>query len=130
MDEAVTIILPLPPRALSPNKVACSRGGRMAKAAATKKCRRLAKEAVEAERIQTAPWERVQATEHFFYRVKRNRDERNCVAMLKAYYDGIVDAGLMPDDNFQVLNHGQPTFSIDRDHPRVEITLVRQQPAA
>jgi hypothetical protein len=92
----------------------------------TKKARRLAREAVEAEEVCTAPWQAVEAQEAFYFSTNRNRDERNAVAMLKAYYDGIVDSGLIPDDNHQVLSHGQPTFQHDGDNPRVEITITRK----
>jgi hypothetical protein len=44
--------------------------------------------------------------------------------MLKAYYDGVVDAGLIQDDNHHILTHGQPTFQVDATDPRVEITIT------
>ena len=69
---------------------------------------------------------RAELQEALYFSTNRNRDERNAVAMLKAYYDGIVDSGLIPDDNHQVLSHGRPTFQHDGDNPRVEITITRK----
>ena len=120
-SESITLVLPLPHNCLSPN----ARIHWTVKAGVTKKARRLARQAVEAEDICTKPWQKVKAQETFFYNVCRNRDERNAVAMLKAYYDGEVDAGLIEDDNYQILTHGQPTFEIDRNDPRVEITISK-----
>ena len=45
--------------------------------------------------------------------------------MLKAYYDGVVDAGLILDDNYNILTHGRPTFHTDKENPRVEITITK-----
>lgn len=122
MSESITIVLPLPHRALSPN----ARTHWTVKAGVTKKARRLACEAVLAEDVKTAPWHQVEATESFYYPNQRNRDERNAVAMLKPTYDGIVDAGLILDDNHATLQHGPPTFQIDTQNPRVEITIKRR----
>lgn len=121
--ESITLLLPLPNKCLSPNARTCWQ----AKAGATKKARRLAKECVEACELDNGslPWPAAEATEVFFHATKRGRDERNQVAMLKAYYDGIVDAGLISDDNFEVLTHGKPSFKHDKENPRVEITLTR-----
>ena len=123
ISESITLVLPLPHYCLSPN----ARTHWTMKAGVTKKARRLAREAVEAEEVCTAPWSRVKAHEAFFYGTNRNRDERNAVAMLKAYYDGVVDAGLIIDDNHQILSHGQPTFDIDKEAPRVEITIYNME---
>ena len=122
MNESITLVLPLPHFCLSPN----ARAHWTVKAGVTKKARRLAREAVEAEDVCTAPWAKVTATEAFFYKTNRNRDERNAVAMLKAYYDGVVDAGLILDDNHNILTHGQPSFYTEKENPRVEITITKE----
>ncbi len=124
-SETVTIVLPLPPSALSPNRPPASRGGRMKKAAAAKKYRRLAREAAEAEGIESGPWERASVRAAFLHATKRRRDDVNHLAMLKPAYDGIVDAGLLLDDDSEHLITLPPTFGIDRDCPRVELTLTR-----
>jgi hypothetical protein len=73
-EESVKIILPLPPTILSPNRQAGSFRGRMAKAAASKKYRRLSKEAAEQEGIQSGPWERATIKATFYHKQKRRRE--------------------------------------------------------
>lgn len=58
----------------------------------------------------------------FFYKDARRRDDDNAQASCKAYRDGIADA-LGVDDNTLRLA-ALPIFSIDRENPRVEITLI------
>ena len=96
------------------------------KAAATKKYRRLAREAVEREQVETMPWPRVAVQVKFFYEVNRRRDPDNATGSLKAAYDGIVDSGLVPDDDSKHMRRGEPEFNIDAESPRVELTIVRQ----
>lgn len=127
MTEELTIILPLPNPALSPNVAIGSYGGRMKKAAAAKRYRRLAREAVEAEEIETAPWDRVIVGAKFFHKTKRRRDTDNAMASLKAAYDGIVDSGLVPDDDWEHMQRGLPSFEHDANNPRVELTITRCQ---
>ena len=127
MSEVITIVLPLPARVLQPNCTVATIGGRFAKAAATKRYRRLAREAVEAEQIETMPWDRVIVTAAFFHTTDRRRDPDNFTGSLKAVYDGIVDAGLALDDDHKHMRRGEPTFSIDKDSPRVELTITRQE---
>ncbi len=123
--ETVTIVLPLPNPALSPNVAIGSYGGRMKKAAAAKKYRRLAREAVEAEEVETAPWERVIVEAKFWHKTNRRRDTDNAMASLKPAYDGIVDSGLVQDDDWEHMQRGMPSFDRDKDNPRVELTITR-----
>lgn len=44
----------------------------------------------------------------------RLRDALNTQSACKAYIDGFVDAGLIPDDNFKYLRAGSWTADIDR----------------
>jgi len=126
MNESCTIILPLPNRVLSPNVHAGSRGACMKKAAAAKKYRAQAKKATEAESITTGPWELATLQAVFFHKDKRKRDGVNFNAMLKAPQDGIVEAGLIVDDDAEHLTTLPPQFKIDKQFPRVEITVERQ----
>lgn len=123
--ESVTIILPLPAKVLSPNCKAATIGGRFAEAAATKKYRRRAREAVEAECISTAPWKEILVEVTFFYASKRRRDQDNAMGSLKAVYDGIVDSGLIADDTPEYMKRGAPAFLIDRNCPRVMLDIIR-----
>lgn len=125
MLESITIVLPLPARVLSPNCTIGSFGGRMMKASASKRYRRLAREAVEAECIETAPWAKVLVKAAFYHKTKRLRDQDNAMGALKAAYDGIVDAGLVVNDDYGHMERGSPTFAIDRIFPRVVLTIQR-----
>ena len=123
--ETCTIILPLPPGVLSPNRPPGSRGGRIKRAMVSKKYRRLAKEAALAVNIESGPWEKASATATFFHQTERRRDDVNHLAMLKPAYDGIVDAGIIRDDDSMHLSTRTPVFKIDKKFPRVEITIER-----
>ena len=125
MTESATVILRLPPACLSPNRPPASRGGRYRKAAATKKYRKEAREATQAEGIESGPWERATIAATFYHKTKRRRDDVNALAMLKAAYDGIVDAGLLVDDDADHLTTLPASFAIDRDAPRVELRITR-----
>ena len=122
--ETATIILPLPPSILSPNHPPCSRNGRFAHAAAAKRYRRLACEATKAEDI-AGPWERATVAATFFHKTDRRRDDVNHLGMLKPAYDGIVEAGLLVDDDSEHLTTLPAQFRIDRENPRVELRLAR-----
>lgn len=124
-EESIIIALPLPPKVLSPNCMIASVGGRMMKAAATAKYRRLAKEAVEAECVDSAPWAVVSVKPSFFFKDARRRDQRNSDASLKAAFDGIVDAGLVSDDDYDHMKGELPDFSVDKQNPRVMIEITR-----
>lgn len=127
INETVTIVLPLPPKVLSPNHHIASKGGRFAKMAATKKYREQAKDATLAACIETAPWKLASVTATFFFKDKRRRDQDNALAMLKAAYDGIVDSGLIVDDDYDHLKRETPEFEIDAKYPRVELTVCRKE---
>ena len=126
MNESVTIILPLPAKCLQPNSTIGSFGGRLMKAAAIKKYRRLAREAVEEEQVNSPPWLAVIIKASFFYACERRRDPDNATGSLKAAYDGIVDGGLVFDDDSKHMRRGEPEFNIDAKFPRVELTITRQ----
>ena len=125
MTEKFLIVLPLPAKVLSPNCAVATPGGRFAKAAAVKRLRKLTRECVEQERIENSPWSRVLIKVKFFYGTERRRDQDNAMFSLKAMYDGIVDSGLVADDTPEYMQRHIPVLSIDRDFPRVEITIER-----
>ena len=123
--ETVTIILSLPNRVLHPNCPVASRGGRFKKAAAQKKQRGLARTAVLAEGVSTGPWEMSELQATFFHAQDRRRDGSNYLHALKGAIDGIVDAGLMVDDDHRHLTELPPIFDIDKAAPRVELAVTR-----
>lgn len=128
-QESFKIALPVPVKVLSPNCTIGSRGGRFMKASAIKRHRKLAKEAVEDAEIESMPWERVEVDVLIFYHTKRTRDEDNAMGSLKSYYDGIVDSGLVADDNKVNMIRTMPELLFDNEAPRVEITLTRAKKA-
>jgi hypothetical protein len=97
----------------------------MKKACSIKRHKRLAREAIQAEGVETGPWEKVEMTAVFFHKTDRRRDGVNHNAMLKAAQDGIVEAGLVVDDDAKHWTTMPPVFRIDREFPRVEITIER-----
>lgn len=123
--EAAIIILPLPPRVLSPNVAQATLRGRFAKAAATKRYRKIAREATEEECIESAPWGRVEVASTFYHKTQRRHDDENSMVSIKPAYDGIVDTGLVPDDDSKHMRKLPPTFLIDKENPRVELTITR-----
>lgn len=125
MSEIVIITLPLPAKVLQPNSTIGSFGGRMMKATASKRYRRLAREALEAEQIETFPWQKCSVKASFYHKTCRRRDEDNAMGSLKAAYDGLVDAGLVADDDYAHMRREPPTFDIDRNYPRVMLIITR-----
>ena len=91
MTEPIVIDLPLPPKVLHPNE----RPHWRAKAAATKRARwdaRLAASTVRpAEPL-------VMACYKLEFRLPRKRDYDGLSSWCKAYFDGLVDGGILADD--------------------------------
>jgi hypothetical protein len=121
VGEHVVIVLPLPPRELHPN----GRPHHMAKMRATKLYRAKACEATADLRVESGPWERATVAATFFHTAKRRRDDVNFLAALKAAYDGLVDGGLLEDDDAMHLITLGATFEVDAKHPRVELRVER-----
>lgn len=119
--ESVLILLPLPPKALSPN----SRTHWRKLARYRKKYRTAGRYATLEAGGQGLGWEKARITCTFFFRTNRRRDTDNADASMKSAIDGIRDAGLIVDDHASVLAHGSSRFEIDRDRPRVEVLVER-----
>lgn len=126
-EESVTIILPLPGKRLSPNCPCASFRGRMAKAAVAKKYRALAEKETLQAGIDSGPWDLAEAQATFFHDKKRRRDGANFNAQLKSAVDGIIDAGLAKDDDYEHWSLLPPKFEIDKEFPRVEINITRKE---
>lgn len=99
--EVITLTLPFPPKELSPN----ARKPWQVKATYVKAYRHECKiEALKVMRAQSSEgWltlpGMVDVTITFILKGKTRRDWDNLLASFKAGIDGIVDAGLMPDDD-------------------------------
>lgn len=122
--ETALIVLPLPPRVLSPNCPPGTRGGRFARYRASAKYKSLAKSAAESLQISDT-WQKATIKATFYHKTYRRRDDVNHLAMLKAAYDGIVQSGLLFDDDSTHLVTLPPTFLVDRENPRVELLVTK-----
>lgn len=118
-QHEVTVVLPLPPTPLSPN----ARVHWAQKARATKLYRRDARMLTIAAGGRNLRWRRAVARATFYWPCLRRRDVGNAEAMLKPVFDGMVDAGLLVDDNAGVLTHAATQFKVDPRDPRVEILV-------
>ena len=122
----VTITLPLPPKELNPNKQVASRGGRMAKARATDKYKTAAKVQV----LATVPggwkprWKTATIQVEYYFPTMAFRDADNCLASLKAAFDGLTDAGLLDDD--RGVTHLPVKRAKDSEKPRVVIHVSNE----
>lgn len=125
--ETVSLVLPLPPSVLSPNRPVFSMRGRFAKAAAAKKLKRLAIEAVKEAQVDSGPWGLASVAATFYHKADNRRDPDNFMAMLKAAYDGLKEAGLIVDDDWRHLCREEPQFRIDKASPRVELVVTRRE---
>lgn len=125
MSETVLIILPLPPPCLSSNHQSGSAGGRMKRARVARHYRALARDAVVAAGVESAPWHRATISARFLHKTRRRRDDVNHLGMLKPAYDGLVDGGLLVDDDSEHLSTLCCEFGLDKLHPRVELWLER-----
>ena len=97
MSDTITIILPLPSSSLSPN----ARVHWAQKAVSAKAARMLAFSKTRFTMTMTGArpmWKRARYTATFSFPDRRPRDLDNLMASLKAYLDGIADAGLVAND--------------------------------
>ena len=121
MSESVLITLPLPPKGLYPN----DRLHWRPKAKITAAYRK----AVGLIAVSTGgwdePWEKATIRATFYCKTNKRRDDVNFLAALKAAYDGLVDSGLLEDDDSEHLTTLPCSFAIDKDNPRVELVVER-----
>ncbi len=115
--KPLVLTLPLPP----PELHAHAKGHWRAKAKATKTCRTRAH--VETLARQWPRFRGVILSINFYFPDMRHRDTLNVVQGVKPYIDGIVDAGVFPGDHWVVLSIGHIRSHLDRDNPRVEISI-------
>lgn len=63
----------------------------------------------------------------------RRRDPHNYYPTIKAIVDGLVDAGLWPDDTPDYVTTSEPTLTVDRgslgQHPTVTVTITTRSAA-
>jgi len=121
----LTLTLPLPPRELHPN----ARVHWAVKARATKQYRKTAYcYALVAQGMARREWTTAELHMTWHMPDKRRRDPDGLVASMKAAIDGLVDAGILADDDRLVIY--PPTICVDRERPRVEVTICPIDTAA
>ena len=122
----MTITLPLPQKELSQN----ARVHWAVRHLATKNARAMAAMMGRLSRARFTERVRIQAV--FYYKTKRRRDGPNLTGLCKAYLDGLVDAGVIPDDSTEWVEWMDPRVEIHVLNPRLElhITPIEQREAA
>lgn len=117
----IEVSLPIPHRALTPN----SRVHWSIKAKRTRTARFNAlvvgRHALSKARIGKPEWPEAETRVVSYFRDKRRRDRDNYAASLKAYWDGLADAGIVANDAGFI--HHSPVMDCDRKNPRVEIRI-------
>lgn len=115
----MTLTLPIPPRALSPNG---PQGLWRKKAKAKAEARNIAKLiTLSALGGHPAP-SFTRYTLTFYHKTNQRRDDDNLSAMFKSYRDGIADALRIDDNTLRMAE--SPTSFIDPKKPRLEVTLL------
>lgn len=123
--ESVTLVLPLPSPYLHPNKTPRTRKGHIIRGKLVKDRRKLCAALAGAQGLDSLPWPAATLQAHFLFETKRRRDTDNLLAWLKSTIDGIADAGIVEDDS--QFTYPPVTWDIDKDCPRIEITITRQE---
>lgn len=130
--DSVTITLPLPSKVLSPNwHGPGKRAPREKREAAWRIKAREVKRYRRRAFIQTfqladfykPSWKTATIQATFYHPQHRRRDQMNLIGSLKAAEDGLVDSGLLADD--EGVTWLPAIRCIDRDAPRVELTITK-----
>ncbi len=117
-ETSITISLPYPPRELSPN----GRCYFLKKNKLAQQYKAIAKVAARYQKPKGhKPWEKAESIVVYFQKRRQKMDDDNALATLKSAMDGIVLAGVLVDDKY--LSHQKPRFEVDKENPRVEITI-------
>ena len=121
LTNEIAFSVSIPAQPLWPN----ARPHHHTKAKATKVARHAA--AVECAAAMACddsfPWPSAFVRCTFYFGDARTRDRDNCLAAMKAVFDGMADAGLIENDS--ELTHLPVERSIDRANPRVDLRVMR-----
>jgi len=121
----IRVILPIPHKSLHPNHRSWSRGGAINKAKQTKKQRHTTRDQILDSMPGDLPWGRCEVLVTMYHKTRRQRDSDNAMASLKSMYDGIQDAGVVPNDTPEYMTRREPVFAIDKNEPRTEVIIRR-----
>lgn len=75
---------------------------------------------------QVPPLQHISVELHYRPRDKRRRDPLNLVAMLKPIEDGIVDAGIIPDDTPEYLTPVMPMIDMPNKDAAIYFIIKEQ----
>ena len=122
MRESHVLVLPFPDSRLLPNR----KVDRWTKGSATKESRTeahwLAREQIG---LRVSPIEKCRMTYIFYPKSKKVADCDSLVRACKPFIDGIVDAGILTNDSWDVIvERTQRLGGIDKSNPRTEIEIV------
>lgn len=121
--QSIVVTLPLP----NPKLHAHNTGHWRGKSKLIKELRTLAKlECRKAMKGKRPKWAKATIHYRFFFKNNRRRDAVNAKQSMKAAVDGVVDAGLIPDDSWQYLRDTGTDCSIDAKNPRTELVFTRE----
>lgn len=99
----------------------------MAKARATKQARNdaglVTLATLNTAGLRKPTWTNATCQARFYFAKRAARDGDNLLAWLKAYFDGVADAGLVAND--AGITHLPATTDIDKTNPRVELHFER-----
>lgn len=70
-------------------------------------------------------WEKASLRTEWFFPTRRHLDPDNAIGSLKAYIDGLADAGIVAND--RGLWPERPVMSTDNVCPRVVLTVVPEE---
>ena len=61
------------------------------------------------------------------YIKRRGTDGGNIRSVIEKFaLDGLIDCGVLKDDNFEIITGSSDSYFLDRENPRCEITLTKQ----
>lgn len=116
---SLTITMPIPPQPLWQNRPC--HWTKKSKAVREYKEKAYTKSLAKIGKRPKPQWPAGTLDVVFYWPDKRRRDPMNALAALKPAVDGMVGAGVLADDD--KLMPGSTRFEIDKEAPRVEITV-------
>ena len=118
MAESFRLVLPLPPPQCRPNfRTLDPKYQSAIKSRWRETCRRHVLAALGGRRPK---WTQARLDIRYYFRDRRMWDEDNCVASLKQAIDSLKGLVIVDDRTLAV---GRPERLVDRDNPRVELTV-------
>jgi len=118
-NDAITLFLPPPHAALHAHNTGHWSKKRILVQALRDRVKRIAMKATDRK------WPAATIEYRFFFPDAIQRDEANAVHSQKPAIDGIVDSGLIPNDDYQHLHTIGICCAVDKNNPRTELVLRR-----